>query len=377
MQLDTLQMVRRSQYLVLWSRIGDYPPQMLDDIAYGDPNLPADKRERRLFEYWMKEACYIPLTEFRFRLPLMLSYRDKGLRWNRDWLAKPENRAVRQAVLDRITREGGLRSSDFEHQRDSRAGWWDWKPAKIALEQLYNEGTLLIDHRRNFQRVYDLAERVLPTWVDQTPPTPEAFYRHSLTRILRALGIAEAASMLWYMRIRVPEGRPYIKALIEDGLFVPIQVETAQGGTAEMLIHQEDLPTLNAAAEGDINATHTTFLSPFDNLFWAVGRDMVLWNFLMRMEMYTPEPKRRWGYFSLPILHGDQLVGRFDPKLERKAGLLRVKSLHAEPNITLDEKLMTVVAATFRQFAAWHQAKTLVIEKSDPPEFKRRLEAAL
>ena len=149
-QIDTLQIVQRSQYLVLWSRLGIYNTADLDHMAYGDAGA-----SRRLFEYWMHSACLIPLTDFRYRLPAMNRYRQQD-KWFHGWKDNPDNQALMKAVLERVQREGALRAADFEHSGTRQSKWWDWQPAKHALEQLYNEGALMIAGRMNFQRVYDL-----------------------------------------------------------------------------------------------------------------------------------------------------------------------------------------------------------------------------
>jgi uncharacterized protein YcaQ len=144
-----------------------------------------------------------------------------------------------------------------------------------------------------------------------------------------------------------------------------------------LIVHRENLPALEQAAAGEIRPQRTTFLNPFDNLWWAQGRDEAFWGFRQRLEAYYPAPKRVYGYFCLPILHKDRLVGRFDPKLERKIGLLRLKALYLEPGIEPDEELAANVAAAMRDFMRFHQAKELLIEKSAPPEFAERLLKAL
>ena len=140
-----------------------------------------------------------------------------------------------------------------------------------------------------------------------------------------------------------------------------------------MLVHRSNLEALSQVAEGVIRAECTTFLSPFDNLWWAPGRDEQLWGFRQRLEAYLPAPKRIWGYFCLPILHKDRLVGRFDPKLERKAGTLRLKALYLEEGIEPEEELIRDIAKAMEDFMIFHKAKELVIEKSQPKEFGDKL----
>ena len=368
-QIDTLHVVRRSQYLVLWSRLGAYDPADLDRLIY-------DPAHRRLFEYWYHAASIIPLSEYRYRLETMRHYQDGGGWWPQ-WAEQPENRRVIEGVHTRLQAEGALRTADFEHDGPRRDSWWDWKPGKHALEYLYNTGEVMIADRVNFQRVYDLRERVLPAWVDTTPPTPEETQRHVLVRAARALGIATAGQIADYAYLKRGHAAPALAALRKTGVLVEVVAETASGGKTEFLVHRDDLPLVEQAADEAIVPARTTFLSPFDSLFWGKGRDAQLWGFTHVLEAYKPAPQRIWGYFSLPILHRDRLVGRFDPKLDRKTGQLRLEALHLEPDVAPDDALIGDVAAAMRDFMAWHGATDLVIERSAPDEWGERLLAFL
>ncbi len=151
----------------------------------------------------------------------------------------------------------------------------------------------------------------------------------------------------------------------------------AKGHSTEFIIHRDNMPLLEQAVDGSLKAERTTFLSPFDNLFWAGGRDEQLWSFRKALEAYLPAPKRIYGYFCLPILHKDRLIGRFDPKLERKEGLLRVKALYLEEGVKPTAEVVAAVAGTMRDFLKFHQAKDLVIERSQSEEFGKKLLKAL
>jgi hypothetical protein len=368
-QIDTLNLIRRSQYVTLWSRLGHYDPADLDRLIY-------DPAQRRLFEYWQHAASIIPLANYRYREENRRYFRNGGGWWH-GWADVPENRAVIDQVHQRVRAEGALRSAEFEDGSGKRGPWWDWKPAKHALEHLYNTADLMISSRVNFQRVYDLRERVLPDWVDTTPPTQEETFRFSLEQAARALGIAQKGQLADYAFMKRGEAAPVITALIDEKVLVEVDAETVSGQPAPFVVHRDALPLLEQAADDALPARRTTFLSPFDSLFWAKDRDEQLWNFVQTLEAYKPEPQRIWGYFCLPILHHDRLVGRFDPKLERKTGTLRLKALYLEPGIEPAEDLVADVAAALRSFMEWHAARHLVIEKSTPSEFGERLLAAL
>ncbi len=376
-QIDTLQMVQRSQYLVVWSRLGLYDPADFDRLIYGTPAAADGQNDRRLFEYWLHAASIIPLTEFRYRLPVMRYYQETAGSWNERWLSQPENAALMDEVYDRIRAEGARRTGDFQDEPSRSGSWWGWKPAKRALEVLYDRGQLMIADRINFQRVYDLRERVLPDWVDTTPPTDEDAQRHWLERGARCFGICQPLQTADYAYYKRTDIRPMVDDLIAEGVFMAVEAELAGGQTDTLIVHRDHLPLLHQAADGSLVAERTTFLSPFDNLFWPKDRDVQFWNFRQVLEAYKPADQRQWGYFCLPILHRDRLVGRFDPKLERKTGTLRLKALYLEPGVAPDEELIADIAGAMRDFLAFHRASALVIERSDPPELGDRLLAAL
>jgi uncharacterized protein YcaQ len=367
-QIDTLQVVARSQYLALWSRLGSYNPEDFDALASGP--------ERCLFEGWQHAACLIPLEEYRYQIPHQKSVKEKSS-GSGGWAGDPDNAELARIVYDRIRKEGALRVSDFEGDGRPRGSWWDWKPAKQALEHLYAWGELMIDGRVNFQRRYDLTGRILPGWIDQREPTPEERDRFWVERAARALGVCTPRQAGDYTWMKVTKARPQVEALVKEGRLVPIQGEISNGKTAELLVHRDNLSLLEQAAGGALKAERTTFLSPFDSLWWAGRRDEMLWGFRKSLEAYLPEHKRVYGYFCLPILHNDRLVGRFDPKLERRQGCLRLKKLYLEPGLRADEQLVADVAAAMRDFMAFHGAKDLVVEESHPKVFGKKLSAQI
>ncbi len=370
-QIDTLHVVQRSHYLVLWSRLGNYAPSDLD-------RLLSDPAQRSLFEYWSHAACLLPLRDFRYYLPAMQRLGEVGDNWIRRMLDKAEDPAqVLANVRMRVRQEGGLRSADFE-RHDHRAGaWWDWKPAKAALEHLYNAGELMVARREKFQRVYDLRERVLPDWVDTRLPDENETRQFLVSQGARALGVCTPDQPGDYSYMRLTPARAAVRALLAAGELLSVQGELADGRTCDLVVHKDILPVLDRAAAGELAPQRTTFLSFFDNLFWARGRDQQLWNYHNTIEAYKPAPTRQWGYYCLSILHRGRLVGRFDPKLERASGRLRIKALYLEPGIQPEEGLVAEVAGAMRDFMRFHQARDLVIERSDPSEFGERLLKAL
>lgn len=375
LQIDTLQMAHRSHYLAAYSRVGRYDLAELDKVSWGDgqPNHPT----RKLFEYWLHAACLVPLEDYRYLMPKMRWFRDGNHHWWKTWVTDPTNRAMTDQVLERVRKEGPVRTSDFDYDGPRRDSWWDWKPAKRALEYLYDRGDLMIAGRVKFQRVYDVPERVLPDWVDRREPTHAEMQRYFLERALKSLGVAQLMQVADYAYQKRNEARPHLEAMQKEGVAVEIKAELSDGETHSLVVHQDSLDLLEKAASGEIQARRTTFLTPFDSLFWAKDRDEQFWNFEQILETYKPEPIRKWGYYCLPILWHDQLIGRFDVKMERKVKNLRLKTLHLEPGIHLTDEMVTDVAAALRDFMAFHDAQTVMIEKSNPPDFAQRVSAIL
>lgn len=367
-QIDTLHVVNRAHYVTLWSRFGSYD---IDDFH----RLIYTAGQRRLYEGWGHAASIIPLEHYRYhrwRADTSISY-NPGFR---EWLSKNGSRELAAQTLERIRAEGGLRVGDFEYEGPQRGAWYDWKPPKVALEVLFAWGDLMVADRVNFQRVYDVRERVLPEWVDTTPVTPDEARRFCLEQAARALGVFEPRHLTFYAYMRATPARSLVSALIEEGLLVEIRGES-MNGVKTWMAHRDNLPLLQQAADGDIRPERTTFLAPFDSLFWAGDRDEKLWGFNQVLECYKPTAERVYGYFSLPILHKDRLVGRFDPKLDRKTGVLNLNALYLEPGIVPDDELVAGVAAALRDFLSWHGAKSLTIEKSEPAAFGEKLMRAL
>ena len=369
-QIDTLHVVQRSHCLVLWSRLGTYDPADFHRLIY-------DPAQRCLFEGWLRAACILPLEEYRYQVPLQRRLRVQPASWSARWLAEPGSRELIQSVLERVRREGGLRVADFEYHGPKRGSWWDWKPAKHALEHLYAWGDLMIAGRVNFQRVYDLTERVLPAWVDTTAPTADERDRRWVEQGVRTFGACEASQAgdnAWMKRAR---SRPHVAALLAAGVLVSVQSQLHDGKVHDVVVHRDNLPLLEQAAAGEIVAQRTTFLSPFDSMFWPQRRDRQFWGYHSALEAYKRAPQRRYGYYCLNILHRDRLVGRFDPKLERANGTMRLKALFLEPGVVPEEELVQGVAVAMRDFMAFHQARDLVVERSEPEELGQRLLAAL
>lgn len=337
-QLDTISVISRSHETVLWSRLGPYDPDLITELYEPDGVLT---------EYLGHAASIMPTTSLR----LYRSYMETARR--RDgWASEPQNRELMDRVVARIAEQGPMASRHFDSPEDARrAGLWDWwgaKPERRALSVLWIRGELLTRNRdRGFARYFDLPERVAPGFWEAPPLHPEAVRQAFVRDALRALGVATPKWAADYFRTggppHVPAGttRTILKELEAVGEAVPVSIpgvaepawlDASLVGRLEDLRGRKGRPTL------------TTLLSPFDNLIWNRPRGEQLWDFSYRLECYTPAPKRQYGYYSLPILHRGQVIGRLDPSYNRKARVLTIKALHLEAGVRPSEPLAQAIA---------------------------------
>jgi uncharacterized protein YcaQ len=253
-----------------------------------------------------------------------------------------ENRALIARTLAEVRERGPLRAADVSDHRPTGEAWWGWSPVKSALEWLFWTGDLMTAQRRNFERVYDLAERVLPPAIIAAPtPSPEEAQRALLRIAARALGIATASDLRDYFRLPVADTRARIAELVEDGDLEPVTVEGWK---------QDAYLAAGARIPRTIDAC--ALLSPFDSLIWERARTERLFDFVYRLEIYTPKHKRRHGYYVLPFLFGDRLAARADCKADRAEGKLRVLAVHYE-DARPSAALRAALADELAQLAAW------------------------
>ena len=364
LQIDTIHVVARSPYLVLWSRLGDYLPKWLDELH----------TEGALFEYWAHAMCFLPIEDYPlYRRRMLDAIEDKT--WPVKWAVKwsQENPEVMERVHSHLRENGSVRSVEFENKSRPPGGWWNWKEEKDALEAMLLTGEVMIARRQNFQRVYELRRRVLPGWDDALAPSTEEMRRTLTLRAVRALGIAFPAWTPDYFRQPKKGIAQRLEALTAEGLLLRVAVV---GFDRPAYVHPDHLGLLDEVASGRQEPTLTTLLSPFDPLVWDRQRARELFAFDYLIECYTPAAKRRYGYFTLPILHRGRLIGRLDPKAHRAQGVFEVKALHLEPGVTVSEELIADLAAVLRRLALWHATPDLVVRQSDPPELAALLQAA-
>ncbi|WP_144138920.1 winged helix-turn-helix domain-containing protein [Paraburkholderia sp. BCC1884] len=358
LQIDTIHVVARSPYLVLFSRLGSYPQQWLDELL----------AEGALFEYWSHEACFLPSEDYGLLRHRMLNASTMGWKYAGEW--HQTHRKEIDKLLAHIRETGPVRSADFAREAGKGNGWWDWKPEKRHLEVLFTLGQLMVAERRNFHRVYDVSERVMPHWNDARDlPPAHTITDELLGRTCRALGVARADWVADYYRLPRRPYRDELHALADQGDLIPVQVE---GWKQDTFVHKDVAPWLDDAASGKLASTVTTVLSPFDPVVWDRKRAAALFGFDYVIECYTPAAKRKYGYFVLPLLSRGRLVGRVDAKAHRTQGVFEVKALHIEPGVRLSARLAGDLRRALQRCADWHGTPQLEIS-SAPPEWLEAL----
>jgi uncharacterized protein YcaQ len=360
LQIDTIHVVARSPYLVLFSRLGPYQPQWLDEHL----------AEGKLFEYWAHEACFLPIEDYGLMRHRMLDPGDMGWKYAADW--HTQYRAEIDDLLAHIRATGPVRSADFAREAGKSNGWWDWKPQKRHLEVLFAIGELMVAERRNFQRVYDVTERVLPHWNDKRHLQPvDTVAKELLRRSCRALGVVRSDWVADYYRM---PRRPYadeLHQLADEGELTHVRVE---GWKQPTFVHRDFAPMIDDAANGKIASTVTTLLSPFDPVVWDRKRAAALFDFDYVIECYVPAPKRKYGYYVLPILNRGKLIGRVDAKAHRASGVFELKALHLEPGLRVSGRLTSDLRRALQRCADWHGTPQLQIT-SAPDELRAALAA--
>lgn len=346
LQIDTINVVARSPYLVLFSRLGSYPQHWLDESL----------RNGELMEYWAHEACFMPRSDFRLIRHRMLAPEKMGWKYKDAWMQ--EHAAEIALLIQHIHDKGPVRSADFEHSRKGASGWWEWKPHKRHLEGLFTAGKVMVIERRNFQRVYDLTHRVMPDWDDERDLVSQAEAEIiMLDNSARSLGIFREQWLADYYRLKRPALAAWREARAEQQQIIAVHVEKL----GNLWLHADLLPLLERALAGKLTATHSAVLSPFDPVVWDRKRAEQLFDFSYRLECYIPAPKRQYGYYVLPLLHRGQLVGRMDAKMHRQTGILEVISLWLQEGIKPTTTLQKGLRQAITDFANWQQATRVTL----------------
>ncbi len=309
-QIDSVNVLVRSHYLPAFSRLGAYPRGLLDRLAY---------ERRELFEYWGHEASLMQMELYPLMRPRMERAK-RGELWGSIVRFARENAAYVESVYEEVRARGPMPASGLSEKGVRGKGWWDWAPGKSALEWLFWIGRVTATRRSNFERVYDVAERVIPSDIFHVPmPSEEDADRELLAISAPALGVATAKDLADYFRIKPAAAKPRIAELVEEGRLLPARVEG-----------WEQPAFMDPAARAPRRVDSRALVSPFDSLVWERARTHRLFDFHYRIEIYTPSHKRVHGYYVVPFLLGDALVGRVDLKADRKTGTLLAHAAHLE-----------------------------------------------
>jgi len=339
-QLDTNYVVERAHHHVMAARVPGYQTEWLADLC----------EDGRVYEYFTSDAGYLPMCDFRFSLPVKKAFETQSKP-----LTKPETNLMKQ-ILDRVEREGALMVGDFENDRqEASSGWWDWRPAKVALERLYLNGSLMISRTKAFHKVYDLPLNLVPQETDLTMPATEEYARFVIRRTLGALGIASAKEMIWRAR-RVKDNliKKELEKMVQTGEVKTVIVEELKG-PFYILPNQE----INSKLSNEV-----FILSPFDILNVFRHRLKDFFNFDYQIECFVPAPKRRYGYFSLPVLAGETFIARMDAKADRKQKVLIVHNIHFEP-VDLEQIIIEKFIRALKEFVRFNQCRDIIFRRSN------------
>ena len=328
-QIDSVNVVVRSHYLPLFSRLGPYPMRLLDDFAY---------RRGELFEYWGHVASFLPVRHY----PLLRHRMDSAVARHRTRTLREHEPEYVDAVLDQVRARGPLTVSDLDDPGDRTGPWWGYGKGKIALEWHFQTGALTVRERRNFARVYDLPERVFSDSVLSAPAPDAANAQREMMRLAsRSLGVATIGDLADYYRIPLPRARERVRELLDAG---ELDAVTVEGWRQPAYLH----PAAKLPRRVDARA----LLSPFDSLIWSRERTERLFGFRYRVEIYVPAARRVFGYYVLPFLLGDELVARVDLKSDRQAAVLRVQSAFVEDGRD-EQRVTAALAVELRSMAGW------------------------
>ena len=354
-QIDTISVVERAHHHVFNSRVPKFKPAMTNQML-----LDGD-----IFEYWSHAAAFLPIADYRFSLPYKHAIKSGQTHWN-----KTPDKKLMGELLARVRSAGPIRSRDVETNTTKRAGWWDWKPAKKALEQLYMEGDLMVSDRKGFQKTYDLTERVLPSHVNSQMPSMEELATHIVEQQLRCHGFASLKG-LTYLRRHI-ELRKAVKDLINERLaqrtLEQVQVSSGEVFILETGVLERPLPRLK---------NRILILSPFDNSVIQRERLKALFQYDYQLECYVPAAKRKYGYFCLPLLFRDEFIGRMDCKAHRKINHLEIKSLYFEQHNFDEELVITAFVDAITQFCHFQNCDSVSLTKAHPKQLNQRLQSAL
>jgi len=362
-QIDSINVVERAHHLTLAARLQSYRPQLLERLL---------ERDRRLFEHWTHDASAIPTRWYPYWRYRFEHYRRKVLDhpwWKERAGSRP--RELVEVVRERIRREGPVMTRDFEDQRPAGTDktWWGWTPEKTALEYLWRTGELAVARRINFHKVYDLTERVLPEAHAAPRPDPGEHLDWACRSALERLGVATPDEIAGFWRaISLEEARAWCGRSAAAGAIVPVTVEAVEAVDGAAPRRSWALPDWQERAAALPSAPpRIRLLSPFDPILRDRRRTLRLFGFDYRFEAFVPAPQRRWGYYVLPILEGERLIGRLDPKLRREEGVLEIRQVWWEPGVRPSKGRLAALETAVERLARLAGAENVILPVQPAP----------
>jgi uncharacterized protein YcaQ len=347
--------------------LGNYDIEDLNRLIY---------EEKHLFEYWAHAASIVRTADYPIFKPQMEGYAAGNTAWarrTREWLT--ENKALEDFVIAELTEKGPMSSDEFEHDLVERAEGGIWSSGRNVnwmLDYMWGQGKVMVAHRKGLKRYWDLTENCLPDWAETEVRLDKEEKSYRAAQIaLRALGVGRPRQIkIHFTRNAYPSLQKVVKQLVKDGCFVPRQV-VPDGQTGEeywpgrWFVHVDDMPLLEKLERGDWQP-RTTLLSPFDNLICDRDRTETMFDFFYRIEIYVPKAKRQYGYYVLPILHGERLIGRISPKMDRKKHRLEIEAVYAEDDAPMTAEVGRAVQGAIEELAQFLGAKEIAYGEALP-----------
>jgi len=368
-QIDTISVVARSHHLTLRNRIRKYRPEQVWTAL----------REGKVFEHFAHACCVVPIEEYPYYRHRMHRFPAYSNTWEKNLFTKHKD--LMDGVEDRIRKEGPLSSKDFDNpSKKKRGGFWDWKPAKVALDLLWQTGRLAVADRIGFQRVYDLPDRVIPSQYLDRHVDQDEVWRHFLERNLDCLVASTATDLSNYISFgnfaldikgnRKKTLEEKLQIFIHDDLVTQVEIPKAK---TPYYVLTRNLPFIHKIQDRRSTSDRVWFLNPFDNILWNRTRVQSLFDFEVKLEAYPPPAQRQFGYYVTPILWQHQLIGRLDPKADRTSSTLIIQNLE----LTLPRKQQPEVIPHIQQelerFQGFHALEKIQINKTTPRELKTKL----
>ncbi len=369
LQIDPIRAVERTQLLVLWSRIGNFDPSLLDQL----------QEQRLIIEGEAHRASFVLTEDYQLLRRWIGSHFDSKAAWvkrAREWMAA--NASLQEQIIARLQADGPLPASafdDLDAVSSYASDWFSGKPASLMLQFLESLGDVICVSRSSRQRLWHLRDAWLPEWAGKELPAEEEVVALTCQRSLKALGVANQRQISrHFIRNKYPKLRQRLAELVAEETVIPVEIVGDEGSWSDnWYLHRDALPLLETVRT-DAWKGPTVFLSPFDNLICNRDRTETLFDFHYRIEIYVPKAKREYGYYVLPLLHGDRFIGRMDSQIDRKTGIYHIHALHAEENAPADGQARAAAAESLLKLAQFIGAKRIELDERIPNIWRNAFE---